>query len=75
MYAVPVANRLTTIELEARLQLYIKHCKNGRTVSHKNGSVDRSSACLATNKQDISWFMQYSFQTGFRLCLYKTLGL
>ena len=50
MYVV-YTNRLTTMEVEARLQLYLKRCKNGKTITlyHQsyNGSLDKFSACLA----------------------------
>ena len=72
MYAVHT-NRLTTTELEARQQLYLKHCKNRRNIIHKNDSLDRFSEGQATDKQDVSWFMQYSFHIGFRPCLYEDL--
>ena len=63
----------TELEAILFLQLYLKYYKNGRILNHKNGSLDRFSAGLATNKQDVSWFMKYSFQTGFRPCLYEDI--
>ena len=61
--------QLNTVSLKHNL----KYCKNGRIVSHKNGSFDRFSAGLTTNKQCVSRFMQYSFQTDLRPCLYEDL--
>ena len=73
MYAhdqVIVTLRLT---LKFELQLCLKYYKNGKIISHRNGSPDRFSAGLAINKQDVSLFLQYSFQTGFRPCLYEDI--
>ena len=65
----------TTTEFEAKyitaVPKILEEWKN--YISYKNGSLDRFSADLATNKQYVSWFVQYNFQTGLRPCLYENL--